>query len=135
MEKTDQNLPVKAEQQEQLAVLEQSKKKILQSALATMLAYGTVDIQGKQLACAGGDGECCEDLPDPRPLQAISSSLIISSLLFFTKLSQQALENSSTPRECRRNRLNHFSNELVLLASIIRFALLLENELNIDEGL
>ena len=28
-----------------------------------------------------------------------------------------------------------FSNELVLLASIIRFALLLENELDTEEGL
>lgn len=135
MEKTDQNLPEESGLQEQLSVLEESKKKILQSAIATLLAYGAVDIQGKQLACADEGGEGCEELPDPRPLQAISSSLVISSLLFFTKLSQQAVENSSSPRECRRNRLNLFSNQLVLLASVIRFALLLENELNTDEGL
>lgn len=135
MENTDKSLPEVSGSQAELAVLEQSKKKILQSAAATLLAYGAVDIQGKRLCCAQEGGEACEGLPDPRPLPAISSSLVISSLLFFTQLSEQAVANSSTPRECRRNRLNLFSNELVLLASIIRFALLLENELDTEEGL
>lgn len=108
MENTDKSLSEVSGSQAELAVLEQSKKKILQSAVATLLAYGAVDIQGKQLRCAQEDGEACEGLSDPRPLQAISSSLVISSLLFFTQLSEQAVANSSTPRECRRNRLNLF---------------------------
>lgn len=119
---------------QQLGLIHESKSKISLLILATLLSYYSVDIQGKQLLCTATDPELCDCLPPTLPIQAMSSILVIYSLVYFTNLSKKTLcEEVETPRMRKKNELNHFANILVLIAAMIRFALLVQDDTTLDE--
>lgn len=119
--------------QNQIQTIDESKQRILMLLTATFLSYYTVDIQRQQLICTATDEELCRCLPETFPLQTASSIIVIGALLYFTKLSKQTLALSATPKETCRNSWNHLANLLVLLAALIRFALLLDRDPDFEE--
>lgn len=128
MDETARNsLPV--EIQEQVNVIDRSKINIILIIAATILSYYATDLDKQQLVCTAKDSQECDLLPKVLPIRMISSIMIISALLYFTNLTGSILEQpQDNPQQCRKNKLNHLSNELVLAAAVIRFTLLLEND-------
>ncbi len=133
MDETATNsLPV--ETQEQVNIIDQSKINIILIIAATILSYYATDLDKQQLICTVKDNEDCDCLPKVLPIRMLSSIMIISALLYFTNLTGNILEQpQDDPKQCRKNKLNHLSNQLVLAAAVIRFTLLLEDDAQLED--
>lgn len=129
----DKSLP--PEIQKQLAVIDQSQWYIGVIIAAIVLSYYSVSIQRKQVICSATDPELCKCLPKALPFQAVSSILIIVSLIYFFNLSADTYKQSQGAKQCCRNGLNHLSSCLVLVAALVRFGLLTQQDIPPDSGL
>ena len=72
--------------------------------------------------CSVTKDPCCKCLPDPFPIQSISSLMIIIALVFFYNLSADTLcQSPADAKTCRLNKLGYIASALVLAAAVIRF--------------
>lgn len=102
-----------------------SQKSYILIIAATILSYYATDLDKQQLICTVKDNEECDCLPKVLPVRMLSSIMIISALLYFTNLTGNILEQpQDDPKQCRKNKLNHLSNQLVLAAARHTFYLI-----------
>lgn len=131
-----QNAPVPElpeELAQQVCLIDKSQGYLIIVIAATILSYYTVSIQKQQLICTATDEEICKLLPPTLPIQAVTSILFIVSLVFFYGLTEDNVRQTKPgTKQHARNQLNHLSSILVLMAAIIRFALLLQNDTELD---
>lgn len=122
MKQCGKSPPIPEEIKAQLATIDKSQWYIGLTIAAIALSYYTIGIQRKQLLCSVTKDPCCKCLPDPFPLQSLSSILVIVALVFFYNLSAETL--CRTPADkctCKMNKLSYLASALVLAAAVIRF--------------
>ncbi|EEG30047.1 hypothetical protein CLOSTMETH_02367 [[Clostridium] methylpentosum DSM 5476] len=122
MKKCGKSPPIPKEIQQQLALIDRSQWFIGLTIAGIVLSYYTTGIQRQQLLCSVTKDPCCKCLPDPFPIQSISSLMIIIALVFFYNLSADTLcQSPADAKTCRLNKLGYIASALVLAAAVIRF--------------
>lgn len=123
------------EQKRQLAMLEESQSYILLTILAILLSYCVLGIQKKRLLCALQEEEnACAQLPDTFPISLCSGILILMSLQFFFRLSRENAAAAAGERNGRPEQAGEAASFLVLLAAVIRFAVLICSRTALESG-
>lgn len=103
----------------QLCLVSQSQWYLLLVITGILISYGLTAAQRRQLLCAlQGETTTSED---NRILRIFSNILILSALIFFYGLSQQAAQRpADSPQKNASNQVNALASGLVLAAGGLR---------------